>query len=431
MVRAAQRHGELIAHASTKGGWLREPEMMGIRRSPFAKETRLRGHELKMRAIAVAARLVHRLIVSRRIVPRVPGDRINVTFVVDVPNWALDNVARQVSAHIGEDCALTIVYAQKDDDVGNALRQILEARPHVIHFLWRGDFQRLVCPAAVARCAVLMSLSEAEIVDYICQSHITFSVRDHLFLHEDDIAAYRPLFWLSDGYLVNSHILWEIYRQIAGFPKPLALIVNGVDRTVYRPPERLKREKSTVTIGWVGNSLWGGGQDSKGLKTIFCPAFEKLRAEGLNVEALVLDSAERRRPREEVAALYQDMDIYVCTSATEGTPNPVLEAMACGVAAVATRVGNVPFLFGPRQQEFIVERSVGAVADALRRLSMDADLRRALGQENLRHVADHTWSSRAPLWRRFFADSLARAHPDASYWRRFMIEKFYLAPIQQ
>ena len=60
MVRAAERHGELIAYASTNGGGLRKPEVMGIRRSPFAKETRLRGHELKMRAIAVAARLVQR-----------------------------------------------------------------------------------------------------------------------------------------------------------------------------------------------------------------------------------------------------------------------------------------------------------------------------------------------------------------------------------
>ena len=58
--RAAERHGELIAHASTKGGGLRKPEVMGIRRSPFAKETGLRGHELKMRTIAVAARLVQR-----------------------------------------------------------------------------------------------------------------------------------------------------------------------------------------------------------------------------------------------------------------------------------------------------------------------------------------------------------------------------------
>jgi hypothetical protein len=60
MVRAAERHGELIAHASTKGGWLREPEVMGIRWAPPAKETWLRGHELKMRAIAVAARLIQR-----------------------------------------------------------------------------------------------------------------------------------------------------------------------------------------------------------------------------------------------------------------------------------------------------------------------------------------------------------------------------------
>ncbi|WZB73295.1 glycosyltransferase family 4 protein [Achromobacter xylosoxidans] len=41
-------------------------------------------------------------------------------------------------------------------------------------------------------------------------------------------------------------------------------------------------------------------------------------------------------------AYYNSLDLYVCPSAIEGTPNPVLEAMACGVPVISTDVGIVP-----------------------------------------------------------------------------------------
>lgn len=370
------------------------------------------------------------MIVARHIAPRTPGDKINVTFVVDVPNWAFDNVVRNLDRYLGDDHVLTIVYAQQDGDVGRSLWRIVNSSPDIIHFMWRADFRRLVCAAALKKCAALMGLSEAAVLDRLCQSHMTFSVCDHLFLDEADIRSFRPLYWLSDGYCVISQVLSEIYGQIADYPKPSAMILNGVDTARYHPVEPAKRRTSTIRIGWVGNSSWGEGQglaDAKGLRTIIRPAIETLRTEGIDVELFVVDRVERWRAREEVAALYSEMDIYVCASSIEGAPNTVLEAMASGIAVVSTRVGIVHEIFGPRQQRFIVERSVEAFVDALRRLCADGGLRKSLAQENLQLIAKHTWESRAPLWRSFFAAVVQQAHPDASNWKRLMIEKFFVA----
>src|SRR5262245_28833683 len=108
---------------------------------------------------------------------------LNTRGGVSLISSAVDN-ADGVPNHV-----LTIVYAQQDDDVGRSLQRILESCAHIIHFMWRADFRRLVGKAAVKRCAVLMELSETKILDRLCQSHITFSVCDHLFLGEEDIRS--------------------------------------------------------------------------------------------------------------------------------------------------------------------------------------------------------------------------------------------------
>jgi len=39
---------------------------------------------------------------------------------------------------------------------------------------------------------------------------------------------------------------------------------------------------------------------------------------------------------------YRSLDVYVCASRSEGTPNPCLEAAACGLPVVTTRVWAAP-----------------------------------------------------------------------------------------
>jgi glycosyltransferase involved in cell wall biosynthesis len=368
------------------------------------------------------------MIPSSRIVTRAPRDKVDISFVIDVPDWAFDNLAGNLQLHIGERHNLNVVYAQTIDSAGEVLRQILTLEPRIIHFMWRADCHRLFCAAAVNKCAKLMGVSTAEIIDQLCQSHITFSVCDHLFLGPDDLRSLRPFFWLADAYSVNSHILLNTYDALSDYPKATALLMNGVNTALYHPDPLAKKNRDVVKIGWVGNSDWGDSEglaDVKGLRTIIRPAIEALQVEGFEVELLALDRAERWRKRDEVAALYREMDVYVCASSMEGTPNTVLEAMASGLPVVATRVGNVPYLFGQRQHDFIVERSVEAFVGALRKLCSDPKLREQLAQENIEQIRTHTWESRAPLWRQFFEDVIRRAHPEAATWKRFIIERFY------
>jgi hypothetical protein len=104
---------------------------------------------------------------------------------------------------------------------------------------------------------------------------------------------------------------------------------------------------------------------------------------------------------------YNSIDVLLCASAMEGTPNPVLEAMACGVPVISTDVGVVPEVLGPLQSDFIVPRDPGAMAAAIRRLHLDRGLLQKLSRENLARIEGRDWASLAPSWRDLLAVSQA------------------------
>lgn len=78
--------------------------------------------------------------------------------------------------------------------------------------------------------------------------------------------------------------------------------------------------------------------------------------------------------------LYRKTDVFLLTSDWEGTPNVLMEAMACGLPIVATNVGGVPELIKHGETGFLV--NPGDVANMtfyLRLLIEDPTLRKKLG----------------------------------------------------
>ncbi len=105
-----------------------------------------------------------------------------------------------------------------------------------------------------------------------------------------------------------------------------------------------------------------------------------------------------RRPTAEIPSWLNAADVLVLPSQSEGRPNVVLEAQACGRAVVATRVGGTPELIEDSKTGLLVDSgdAVGLAA-ALQRLLEDPVLCQQLGQHARSHIeaSDMTWKSSA------------------------------------
>ena len=85
-------------------------------------------------------------------------------------------------------------------------------------------------------------------------------------------------------------------------------------------------------------------------------------------------------PEEQLREQYAQADIFVLPSWSEGLPNALIEAMAAGLAIIATPVGNITTAVEDGTSALLVPpRDPVALRGALERLLADGELRQALG----------------------------------------------------
>ena len=329
--------------------------------------------------------------------------RPGILLVIDKPGWALDNIARQIIRHCSDVFEFRILYLTDVDNVHAVF--LAGADCALIHFLWRSwlaDFNTEYSRGYASRWGMD---PEAFYQKYIRDKTVCTSVYDHLFL-DDDFTYSQRLFSDADtpvkAYSVSSGLLKRIYDADERIHiKPEAVIADGVDLELFRPwnEERFRNRKSgeRLTVGWAGNSMWSAEkEDFKGLHTLLKPVIEELAEEGYPVELRLCDSHEKTVPHEEMPDFYNHIDLYVCMSKIEGTPNPILECMACGVPFISTDVGIVSEAAGERQSEFILrERSRACLKEALIRMLKTPSLFQELSEENLESIREWDWSIRA------------------------------------
>jgi glycosyltransferase involved in cell wall biosynthesis len=99
-------------------------------------------------------------------------------------------------------------------------------------------------------------------------------------------------------------------------------------------------------------------------------------------------------------------NVFVLTSATEGVPQALVEAMACGTPIVATDVGGVRrALDGGKAGLLVKPGDPKAVANAVMRLADDQSLRDRLAGRALELARDQTLEGEALRAARFVAES--------------------------
>jgi len=106
----------------------------------------------------------------------------------------------------------------------------------------------------------------------------------------------------------------------------------------------------------------------------------------------------------EMPEFYQGISVYVCASLSEGTPNPILEAMSCGRPVISTNVGIVPEVVDPGKNGLIVKRDsrdLASAIDTLHRVFKQGGLSK-MGHSAREAVASWSWDERVKPWRSLF-----------------------------
>lgn len=196
--------------------------------------------------------------------------------------------------------------------------------------------------------------------------------------------------------------LWrEFYSRTLGIPESRCTVIENwlSDESILAiGKDRKYQRSSTVTLLYLG---WM--ESAKGAVDLF-DAFRSLCSDtSIPAIRVVFAGDGRVRQRLEtqsIAAglgdrisfagwvddqqkrrLLREADVFVLPSHAEGLPNALVEAMAAGLPSVVTTVGAIPnIVTHGREGLLVAPRDHRALIAAIRQLSLDENLRRAMGE---------------------------------------------------
>jgi glycosyltransferase involved in cell wall biosynthesis len=207
------------------------------------------------------------------------------------------------------------------------------------------------------------------------------------------------------GINIISRRLHRIFER-AGLSN-IVLTENGVDTELFSPKTPVNTERRVpLSVGFSGSKDIAKHDYLKGFSEFIEPLGSLP-----NVQIKVLGNrGEGQVKREDMPALYNQIDLYLCASTSEGFSQSVLEASACGRGVLSTRVGGCEDLIEEGRNGFLLRRDMAQIRALVERLEADRALVRSLGESNRRIVLErYSWQLKVRDWLRFVESHLARA----------------------
>lgn len=151
-----------------------------------------------------------------------------------------------------------------------------------------------------------------------------------------------------DHHHANSVLL---YNELKKMGKKPYYVPNGVDEKLFFPIKPLYNKRPYLSVGHIGKKSPNKNQTSflepviKSMKLDYHPHYNDF---------------SNAIPHDKMIHKYQYFDIFIASSSEDGTPNGMLESMACGRPVIINKIGNAPELIKDGYNGFIVDMNQDA-----------------------------------------------------------------------
>jgi len=218
------------------------------------------------------------------------------------------------------------------------------------------------------------------------KTYITFHGTDFHRIKKSFL--YKKFSYIFDKVFIISEDMAEELIKIHGKEKIL-LVRNGVDFNLYIN-KNLKRKKQIIAVGSL--------KEEKGF-TYLIQAFCELMKENIEYKkyklviagnGLLYENLQNQininnmqdniillghKSTDEIINLYNESELFILSSVSEGFPKVILEAMSCGCKIISTSVGSVPSILENTDYYIIKPKDIAelkiSIVNSLKRNNID------------------------------------------------------------
>ena len=270
-------------------------------------------------------------------------DKKRILLLVDMYDWCFYNIASRIKKQLSSKYIIDIL---KTVDFYNHIHEILK-NPYDIYlfFYASGSF---VGPRKLDYLRKSNENNRPSKIffclydNYIWRPDI---IVDKNLEYQQKVVHFNVDFFLKecDAYLWGSPKIRDNIYKFFKYIKPNASCMDGVDSTMFYfkdyDKDILTRDK--LRVGWIGNS----DITVSGLQKGYLQIKQYVTDLSCNFEFVPLDRQIQLIPHHKVPEYIHNIDIIVCYSTCEGTPNQILESSSCGRCWVSTDVGVVSSVY--------------------------------------------------------------------------------------
>lgn len=218
------------------------------------------------------------------------------------------------------------------------------------------------------------------------------SITSHKCL--DELKKTRQIIRQFEGMSVNNTIL---LKKLSPYIPNIHYTPNGVDTKFFNFKDKIM--SSRPVIGWVGNK----DRRTKNFKSIVRPLRSSCKEFDVKIVATSKRDAKNPFSMSQMRDYYHGLDFFLVSSSTEGTPNPALEAMSCGVPVITTPVGNMIEIVEEGVNGIFVNPDYSEIVEKLESLvTLSSEKYKQLRINARSKIEPWDWSIKSKLWVDFF-----------------------------